>query len=206
MQLINQGIIMKNFIAGDLRTVLLIWFATFAFSASLAQVSVVPSTGITPRFPKADSELAKQTKPASRKWLLDANDDAERMRRIELWAGAGDIEMQDIAHRLEELHSAIQTQNWDLGIYHLEKIRGRMIVAGIKRPTRTQNLEAVFLDSGVYQAMHEALSSKNPDQARAAFQNTRQACMACHVAEKLGFINASDVFRRIETFPASQIR
>jgi hypothetical protein len=197
---------MKNFNAGDLRSVLLFWFSSFTLSASLAQVSVVPATGIAPRFPKADSELAKQIKPASRKWLLDANDDAERMRRIELWAGAGDSEMQDIAHRLEELHGAIQTQNWDLGIYHLEKIRGRMIVAGMKRPTRTQNLEAVFLDSGVYQAMHDALTRKNPDQARAEFQNTRQACMACHAAERLEFINASGVFRRIETFPAIQIR
>ncbi len=175
--------------------------ALLAIGTASAQISVVPPTGIAPRFPKADIELAKQTKPPSRKWLLDANDDVERMRRLELWAGAGDLEMQDIAHRLEELQLAIQKESWDLGIYHLEKMRGRMTVATIKRPTRTQNMEAVFLDSGVYKAMHDALTSRNMDQARAAFQNTRQACMACHAAEKLGFINDSAVFKRLESFP-----
>lgn len=175
--------------------------AVILFSAiAAAQVSVVPATGIAPRFPKADSELAKQTKAPSRNWLRDANDDAERLRRIELWAGAGDLEMQDIAHRLEELHAAIEQENWDMGIYQLEKIRGRMIVAAIKRPTRTQNLGGIFLDSGVYRSLHEALSAKNSVQARVEFQNTRLACMACHVAEKIAFVNASAVFKRIALF------
>jgi hypothetical protein len=165
-----------------------------------AQVSVVPVTGIAPRFPRGDAELAKQAKPPSRRWLTDANDDAERMRRLELWGGAGDLEMQDIANRLQELHNAIERENWDLGIYHLEKMRGRMLVAAIKRPTRTQNLEDVFLDSGTYTAMHNALTSKNAERSRAMFENTRLACMACHTAEKLTFINDSTIFKRVASF------
>jgi hypothetical protein len=161
---------------------------------------VVPATGIAPRFPKADPELLKQAKPPSRQWLLDANDDSERFRRIELWAGAGDLEMQDIAHRLQELHAAIQGEKWELAIYHLEKLRGRMIVATLKRPTRTQNMEAVFLDSGIYKTMHDALTSRKSEAARHAFQSVRQACMGCHAAEKIGFINDSAVFRQIESF------
>lgn len=181
------------------KTLLVLALALWS-GASLAQVSVVPATGITPRFPNADSELAKQTKAPSRNWLRDANDDAERLRRIELWAGAGDLEMQDIAHRLEELHAAIEQQNWDMGIYQWEKIRGRMIVAAIKRPTRTQNLEEIFLDSGVYRSLHDALTAKSSDQARVEFQKARLACMACHVAEKIAFINASSVFKRVAHF------
>lgn len=183
------------------RSLLFATFVLIAQASATAQVSVVPATGIAPKFPKADSELAKQVKPPSRRWLLDANDDAERMRRLELWAGAGDLEMQDVAHRFEELHAAIQKESWDLGVYHLEKMRGRMIVAAIKRPTRTQNLEEVFLDSGVYHSMHDALTSKSVERARAAFQNTRAACIACHAAEKLSFVNDSAVFRRVESFP-----
>ena len=167
-----------------------------------AQVSVVPATGIEPRFPKAEAELAKQVKPPSRNWLRDANDDTERMRRIELWGAAGDLEMQDIAHRMEELHAATQVESWDMGIYQLEKIRGRMIVAAIKRPTRTQNMEAMFLDSGVYQSLHAALKARDGAQARAGFMQARDACMACHVAEKIGFINGSAVFKRVAQFPA----
>lgn len=168
---------------------------------AFAQVSVVPPTGIAPRLPKADKELAKQIKPPTRNWLRDANDDTERFRRIELWAGAGDLEMQDIAHRFEELHSAIQKQSWDMAIYQWEKIRGRMIVAAIKRPTRTQNLEDMFLDGGVYQSMHDALTTRNSERARAEFQRARQTCMACHVAEKIGFINDSAIFRRFDAMP-----
>ncbi len=168
-----------------------------------AQVSVVPATGIEPRFPKADAELAKQVKPPSRNWLRDANDDTERMRRIELWGAAGDLEMQDIAHRMEELHAAIQAESWDMGIYQLEKIRGRMIVAAIKRPTRTQNMEAMFLDSGVYQSLHAALKAKDGVQARSGFMQARDACMGCHIAEKIGFINGSAVFKRVAQFPAA---
>ncbi|MEQ1536235.1 MAG: hypothetical protein ABL923_10190 [Burkholderiaceae bacterium] len=194
---------MKTFKKNRSRPLLFALLLGFSLT-SQAQVSVVPSTGIAPRFPKADGELGKQTKPPSRKWLLDANDDVERMRRIELWAGAGDLEMQDIAHRFEELHSALQKGNWDLSIYHLEKIRGRMTVAGIKRPTRTQNMEEVFLDSGVYKSMHDSLTGKNIEQARIAFQNARSACMTCHTAEKLGFINDSTVFKRTEAFQVLQ--
>lgn len=176
--------------------------AALLTSAALAQVSVVPATGIAPRLPKADKELANQIKPPSRNWLRDANDDTERFRRIELWAGAGDLEMQDIAHRFEELHAAVQKENWEMAIYQWEKIRGRMIVAAIKRPTRTQNLEDMFLDSGVYQAMHDALTARNAERSRSEFQRARQTCMACHVAEKIGFINDSAVFRRVDALPA----
>lgn len=184
-----------------LSTALIVLALGLQAATSVAQVSVVPATGIAPRFPRADAELAKQIRPPSRNWLRDANDEPERLRRIELWAGAGDLEMQDIAHRLEELHGAIQRENWDMGIYQLEKIRGRLVVAAIKRPTRTQNLEAVFLDSGVYQSLHDALSSRNDEQARAGFQRAREACMACHVAGKVGFVNGSTVFERLASFP-----
>ncbi len=181
----------------SLRLILAVWIACPA----VAQVSVVPTTGIASRFPKADPELFQQVKPPSRNWLRDANDDAERFRRIELWAGAGDLEMQDIAHRFEEMHGSIQQGNWTLGIYHLEKIRGRMTVAAIKRPTRTQNMESMFFDSGIYRNLHDALTSQDPELARQQFEKMRQACMGCHIAEKIGFINGNSVFNRLSTFP-----
>lgn len=168
-----------------------------------AQVSVVPPTGIAPKFPNADPELAKQAKPPSRNWLRDANDDTERSRRIELWAGAGDLEMQDIAHRMKETQRAIQRENWDMAIYQWEKIRGRMIVAMIKRPTRTQNMEAMFLENGIYQGLHQALKARDVARAREGFVKARAACMACHAAEKIPFINDSAVFTRIGSFASA---
>jgi hypothetical protein len=171
--------------------------------ASLAQVSVVPNTGIPAKHTKLDPELAKQSKPPSRNWLRDADDDAERFRRIELWAAAGDQEMHEIAARMRELHAAIQRESWDMAIFQLEKTRGRLIVAMTKRPVRTQNMEALFFDSGVYKNLHDALTSKDGQRARTEFMRTRAACMACHAAEKVPFINESTVFNDIAEFPAS---
>jgi hypothetical protein len=170
--------------------------------ASLAQVSVVPNTGIPPKHTKLDPELAKQSKPPSRNWLRDADDDSERFRRIELWAAAGDQEMHETAARMRELHAAIQRESWEMAIFQLEKIRGRMIVAMTKRPVRTQNMEALFFDSGVYKDLHDSLTSKDWQRARTEFMRTRAACMACHAAEKIPFINESAVFRDVAEFPA----
>jgi mono/diheme cytochrome c family protein len=92
--------------------------------------------------------------------------------------------------------------NWEMGVYHLEKMRDRLNTAGMKRPARTQNIEAMFFDSGVYQAMHDALTSKDNERMKKEFATLRQVCMACHGAENVGFLNDSLVFKRTESFPA----
>ena len=162
---------------------------------------VVQPTGNAPRFPKQYKELKKQTKPPSSNWLLDANDDTERFRRLQVVAGGTDIPMWEISHRYEELYVAIQNNNWEMGVYHWEKLRDRMNTAAMKRPVRTQNIEGMFLESGVWKSMQDALTSKDPEKMRAQFQVVRQACMACHVAERVGFLNDSSVFKRIGSFP-----
>jgi hypothetical protein len=177
-------------------------FLGLTASAAFAQ-SVVKPTGNTPRFPKAFKQLEKQTKPPSGNWLLDANDDTERFRRVQVVAGGSDLQMWPIAHRYEELYVAIQKNNWEMGVYHWEKLRDYMNVMAMKRPVRTKNLEDMFLYSGVWQAMHDALTSQDPEKMRAQFLVVRQVCMACHVAEKVGFMNDSSVFRRTESFPLS---
>lgn len=168
-------------------------------SVALAQ-SMVQPTGNPPRFPKAYEDLQKQTKPPSNNWLLDANDDTERFRRLQVVAGGTDIPMWEISYRYEELYAAIQKNNWEMGVYHWEKLRDRMNTAAMKRPARTQNIEGMFLSSGVWEEMHEALTSKDPEKMRKQFQVVRQTCMACHTAEKVDFLNDSSVFKRTESF------
>jgi hypothetical protein len=179
--------------------------AAFGLLASNALgQSVVKPTGNTPRFPKAFKQLASQDKPPSASWLLDANDDTERFRRMQVVAGGSDMQMMQVAHRYEELYVAIRKNNWEMGIYHWEKLRDYMNVMAMKRPVRTQNLEDMFLYSGVWQSMHEALKSRDAQRVRAQFQVVRQTCMACHVAENVGFMNDSSVFARTESFPAAR--
>jgi hypothetical protein len=180
------------------------WFlATFftIFSSVLYAQSVVQPTGNPPRFPKAYKELEKQTKPPSSNWLLDANDDIERFRRLQVVLGGTDIPMMEVGYRYEQLYEAILKNNWNMGIYHWEKLRDRMNTAAMKRPVRTQNLEDMFLESGVWKAMHDALTSGNADKVRAQFLTVRQTCMACHVAEKVSFLNDNPVFAKTAKFP-----
>jgi hypothetical protein len=185
---------MKSFVIAA--TVL--WAAS---SVAFAAEGMVKPTGNAPQFPKAYKELTKQTKPPSNNWLLDANDDAERFRRLQVVMSGTDIPMWEIGYRYEELYVAIQKNNPEMGIYHWDKLRDRMNVSGMKRPARTQNIEGMFLESGVWQSMRDALTSKSPERMRSEFKTVREVCMACHVAENLGFLNDSSVFKRTESFP-----
>lgn len=175
----------------------LLMTTTTAFAAE----GVVKPTGNPPKFPKAYKELAKQTKPPSNNWLLDANDDSERFRRLQVVMSGTDVPMWELTYRYEELYTAILKNNWQMGVYHWDKIRDRMNAAGMKRPARTQNIEGMFLDSGVWQGMRDALVSRDPKKMREQFQQVREVCMACHVAENMDFLNDSTAFKRTETFP-----
>jgi hypothetical protein len=170
-------------------------------SAVTSAQGVVPSTGMTPRMPKAFKELEKQTKPPSNNWLLDANDDTERFRRLQVVMSGTDIPMWEVTYRYEELFTAIQKNNWELGVYHWDKLRDRMNAAAMKRPARTQNIEAMFFDTGVWQSMRDALTSRDRLKMIAQYQTVRQICIGCHIAEKVGFLNDSSVFKRTEAFP-----
>jgi hypothetical protein len=172
-----------------------------AFSSTVPAQSVGEPTGNPPRFPKAYKELVKQTKPPSNNWLLDANDDTERFRRLQVVLSGTDIPMIEISYRYEELYTAITKNNWDMGIYHWEKLRDRMNTSGMKRPARTQNIEDMFLESGVWKEMYDALKARNAKKVHSVFQSVREVCLACHVAEKVGFLNDSTVFSRTEKFP-----
>jgi hypothetical protein len=168
-------------------------------AGALAQ-SVIKPTGNAQRFPKADKKLAEQTKPASSQWLLDANDDTERFRRLQIMFSGTETLMWEISHRFDALFVAIEKKNWEMGVYQWEKIRDKMNHAAMKRPVRTQNLESKFLENGVWQNMHDALYSKDFDRIKPEFMLVRKACMECHIAENVGFLNDSPVFARTEAF------
>jgi hypothetical protein len=174
--------------------------AVLAFAGLALAQSVVKPTGNPARLPEADKKLAEQTKPPSSNWLLDANDDTERFRRLQVVASGTNVPMWEIGQRFEELHMAISKNNWEMGVYHLEKLRDRMNTAGMKRPARTQNIEGMFLKSGVYQNMHDALTANDNTRMKKEFNTMRQVYMACHMAENVVFLNDSVVFQRIGPF------
>jgi hypothetical protein len=113
--------------------------------------------------------------------------------------GGTDISMWELTYPTRS-SGAIREQLGN-GRHHWDKVRDRMISAAMKRPTRTQNIEGMFLESGVWQSMRDALVSKSPERMREEFQTVREVCMACHVAENVGFLNDSSAFERTKAFP-----
>jgi hypothetical protein len=155
------------------------------------------------RFPSGIRGLVDgQDEPPSRHWLLDARDDEERFRRLQIYAGGTDQQMWQIGYRYEEVYQAIIDEEWELGTHHWGKLRNVFNVALMKRPNRTPNAEAMFLDD-TWQRLADALEAGDADAARAAFLQERQACLVCHVAEGYGFVNSMTMFEETAAFPGS---
>lgn len=64
----------------------------------------------------------------------------------------------------------------------------------MKRPKRRANAEALFLGEP-WEGLHEALESQDPARIGPAFARAKSACMACHAAERVPFINDQPLFR-----------
>ena len=116
------------------------------------------------RFPKDPKLGLKQTKPASNNWLLDADTDAERFRRLEMDASGYDKAMVEIGIRFEELNYAIKGENWAMAEYQIKKINDRLNSAAMKRPARTKSMEETFLETKPWWGIAEAARTKDKER------------------------------------------
>jgi hypothetical protein len=176
-------------------------------AAACLALSELPSqeaaqSGAEPRLPKGIRGLEEgQEGLPSANWLLDAKDDQERFRRIQIYAGGTDQQMWQIGYRYQQVYQAILDENWELGLHHWGKLRAVLNVALMKRPKRTPNAEVMFLDN-TWSELEGALETREADDIRTSFLAQRGACMACHVAEQMPFLNDTPIFRDTESFPA----
>jgi hypothetical protein len=154
-----------------------------------------------PRMPQGIQGLDEgQARPPSANWLLDAVSDEERFRRIQIYAGGTYEQMWQIGYRYEQVYHAIVDENWQLGLHHWGKLRDVFNVALMKRPNRTPNAEAMFLNE-TWGSLEAALQSGQAEAARRTFLQQREICIACHVAEEMAFLNDSPLFRDTAGFP-----
>ena len=133
-------------------------------------------------------------------WLLDAKDDTERFQRIQQMFGGFSMSMQIVGERYDRTYDAITDGNYDLANYHWKKIKETIELGTLRRPARAANAEALFL-KGPWGAVSDALTAKDKVKAREQFLMARSACLACHVAEKVPFMNDQPRFRRTAAFP-----
>ncbi|MEX0959118.1 MAG: hypothetical protein WDZ63_07510 [Burkholderiales bacterium] len=142
----------------------------------------------------ADLEL-KQQKTPSKSWLRDADSDAERFRRIEINERGFSQAMAEVGNRFLEVHEAVSHGEYELATYYWEKIEDAINTGLMRRPDRTRNAEGMFLN-GPWQQTHAALQSGDRERIRESLRNARQACMACHIAEGVDYMNASRALRQ----------
>ncbi|MCZ6618706.1 MAG: hypothetical protein O7E57_11290 [Gammaproteobacteria bacterium] len=165
------------------------------------QAQVSAPTGNEPRNPKGVPGLEEgQAGALNRNWLLNATDDQERFRRIQIYAGGTYEQMWQVGYRYQQVYQAIIDENWELGLHHWVKLRDVFNVALMKRPRRTPNAEAMFLDNA-WKQLEEALQGGDAEDIQEVFLRERGTCMACHIAEQVEFLNDTPSFRDTANFP-----
>jgi hypothetical protein len=140
-----------------------------------------------------------QQQPPGDHWLLELPQHDDRFARIEHQFGGFSESMRVVGQRYEHAFEAIMDDNLPLAAYHWGKLREAIERGYTRRPARRANSESLFLNDAWRSAM-EAFESNDIDQARSAFLNARDQCMACHTAEEVTFMNDQPLFRRTTSF------
>ena len=141
----------------------------------------------------------KEVKPGKH-WLLGVETDAERFGRLETYLRGFDQPMWEVGHRYEIVYEAILDRNYELASYHWKKIKTTIRNGYMKRPARQTSADSMFLDSGVWASLDKALLGSDDKEIKDSFAVARKTCMACHVVEKVPFMNDQKIFRRTEAF------
>ena len=161
------------------------------FAVARAQSSPTPPTAAQP---------APAPQQNVNDWLLNAPDDVGRFKLLQTFLRGFELPMWEIGERYQAIYDALGDKNYELAAYHWEKIKVAMVTGYLKRPKRQPNADEKFIKK-IWDDVNKALLSTDPKLAWDAFASTRQACMSCHEAEKVAFINKQTLFRRTEMPP-----
>lgn len=128
-------------------------------------------------------------------WLVDA-DEQVRAERLSSYLGGFSSAMWEVGERYQHAVQAIRDENFELAHYHWDKIGDAIRGGYMKRPGRQANADLMFLDT-IWASFLETLNSGDSDAIRDQFPSARAACMACHVAEEVGFMNEQPIFTEL---------
>lgn len=126
-------------------------------------------------------------------WLTGADNDQSRFERLEQYLRGFDQPMWEVGERYQAVHTALSRNNFELAGYHWEKIRTTIENGYMKRPKRKANADAILLNT-TWAQVRDAFASRDSRKAWAGFEQARNACMACHAAESVSFMNNQPLF------------
>ncbi|MCC5871348.1 MAG: hypothetical protein JJU22_03025 [Gammaproteobacteria bacterium] len=132
--------------------------------------------------------------PVSDGWLGSLDSHGDRFRALEGYLGGFSSAMWEVGERYRHLHQALLDDNHELAAYHWAKVGDAIRSGYLKRPARQANADALFLDT-VFEPVAEALALADPSAAWPAFEQARAACIACHAAEDVAFMNDQPMLR-----------
>lgn len=141
----------------------------------------------------AEPERQKLTWEPSRNWLSDAPTAQDSFQRLERYLGGFGQRMREIGDRFEVLHDAVSRKKYELAAFEWKEIGTAMVSGYLTRPQFQANAEGMFM-TGVFPEFKAALASGDKKKIDAMFETARQTCMACHIAEKVAFINDHPIF------------
>jgi len=126
-------------------------------------------------------------------WLLEAESDSERFELLQRYLRGFDQPMWEVGERYRSVYEALSRENYDLAAYHWKKIRTTIKNGYLKRPARQANADAILLDK-TWQEVDDSFKTKNSEDAWLGFERAKSACMACHVAERVPYMNNQPLF------------
>lgn len=139
-----------------------------------------------------------QSAPNRDDWLLNAPDDTARFRLLQNQARGFSAAMIEVGQRYQAMYDAVGDGNFALAAYQWDKIRDAIQAGYARRPGRQPNADARLLGP-LFEPVRDAFRSADPARAWASFVEVRAACMACHVAERIPFMNDQPLFRQTAT-------
>ena len=160
-------------------------------TTALLALLVLTAAALAPRLSAEDAPKAANPDD----WLLNAPDDTARFKMLQGQMRGFSASMIEVGQRFDALYDAVGDKNGEFAAYQLQKIKEVIVAGYTRRPKRQANADQVFVNAVVEPGLAD-LKSGDAEKAWAAFTNVRTACMACHEAEKVAFINNQPRFRR----------
>lgn len=152
----------------------------------LASILSVLVLGVT-----VGSMAEEHKKPTG--WLLEADTDEKRFQLVQKYLRGFDQPMWEVGERYQSMYTALSRENPELATYHWEKIRTTIENGIMKRPKRGRNAKVLFLETAWPHVLSD-LKSGDLIKAKQGFNKAKAACMACHAAEQVGYMNNQPLF------------
>lgn len=113
--------------------------------------------------------------------------DKEKFKVIEKQFRGFDKTMVEVGYRYNELYWAGEDENWELALYHIDKIDHSIKLGLQRRPKRTDNAEIIF---PVLESLAKTAKAADQAEFRKEFKVLQQTCKNCHQAEGVPYFKA----------------